>query len=651
MKASQPSRRVRPAHPRSCLGPIADLEAHLPEDWWAQLFNAIYVKTDGDVVENVQNSQRDVDLIIQLTGIQPDYRILDLCCGQGRHSIELARRGFRHVTGIDRSRYLIRLARKRAEQAGLSVTFREGDARNPRLPDDRLDCVLLMGNSFGYFANPDDDLRVLQAVGRCLTSSGTILLDITEGDWIREHFEARSWEWVDAHHFVCRERSLSSDNDRLISREVVVHDERGVLADQLYAERLYSRERITEVLQAAGFRDVRYHGTQGSLSDRDQDLGMMARRMFLTATAPRKVQPVRPHKTPVLDVAVLLGDPRLPDPVKRNGKFNEEDFETVEKLKDALADTIGYRFRYLDNHATMQRDLALERTDLAFNLCDEGWNNDPFMELNVPSLMEIQSVPYTGGGPACLAYCYDKALVRAVAESIDLPVPLETYIRAGDQGATLPSVFPAILKPNFGDSSVGIDRNSVVGNQQELLEALRRLRGPFPDRPILVQEFLTGDEFSVCLIGNPGYGLRALPLLKVDYSGLDPTLPRILGYESKWLPNSPYWTQIRYCEADLDEAEQARMVDCATKLFERLRCRDYARFDFRMNAAGEFKLLEVNPNPGWCWDGKMNLMAGFGGMRYSELLQAILDAARDRNGLGNVSGQKIAARAELAHVS
>jgi len=651
MKAAHTTRRTRQSQPRSCLGPIADLEAHLPENWWAQLFNAIYVKTDGDVVENAQNSERDVDLIIELTGIQPDYRILDLCCGQGRHSIELARRGFRHVTGIDRSRYLIRLARKRAEQAGLSVTFREGDARNPRLPDDRLDCVMLMGNSFGYFANPDDDVRVLQAVGRCLSSSGIILLDITEGDWIREHFDPRSWEWVDGHHFVCRERSLSSDNDRLISREVVVHDERGVLADQLYAERLYSRERITEVLHAAGFRDVRYHGTQGSLSDRDQDLGMMARRMFLTATAPRKVQAARPRKTPTLDVAVLLGDPRLPDPVKRDGKFNEEDFDTIEKLKDALADTEGYRFRYLDNHATLQRDLALERTDLVFNLCDEGWNNDPFMELNVPSLMEILSMPYTGGGPACLAYCYDKALVRAVAESIDLPVPLETYIRAGDQGATLPSVFPAILKPNFGDSSIGIDKNSVVNNQQELLEALRRLRGPFPDRPILVQEFLTGDEFSVCLIGNPGYGLRALPLLKVDYSRLDPALPRILGYESKWLPNTPYWTQIRYCEADIDEREQASMVDCANKLFERLRCRDYARFDFRMNAAGDFKLLEVNPNPGWCWDGKVNLMAGFGGMRYSELLQAILDAARDRNGLGIVSSQKIAPAAALARAS
>ena len=66
------------------------------------------------------------------------------------------------------------------------------------------------------------------------------------------------------------------------------------------------------------------------------------------------------------------------------------------------------------------------------------------------------------------------------------------------------------------------------------------------------------------------------------------------------------------------------------RLFERLGCRDYARFDFRADSRGEIKLLEVNPNPGWCWDGKVNLMASYQGMRYSELLGQILQAAVER---------------------
>ena len=73
------------------------------------------------------------------------------------------------------------------------------------------------------------------------------------------------------------------------------------------------------------------------------------------------------------------------------------------------------------------------------------------------------------------------------------------------------------------------------------------------------------------------------------------------------------------------------MIDYSNILFERLGCRDYARFDFRADAEGEIRLLEVNPNPGWCWDGKMNIMAGFQGMRYSELLGQILLAAVERH--------------------
>jgi D-alanine-D-alanine ligase len=75
------------------------------------------------------------------------------------------------------------------------------------------------------------------------------------------------------------------------------------------------------------------------------------------------------------------------------------------------------------------------------------------------------------------------------------------------------------------------------------------------------------------------------------------------------------------------------LIHFSSRLFERLECRDYARFDFRADSAGQIKLLEVNPNPGWCWDGKLNLMAGFAGIRYPQLLEMILNAAKERVGL------------------
>src|SRR5262249_51648410 len=96
---------------------------------------------------------------------------------------------------------------------------------------------------------------------------------------------------------------------------------------------------------------------------------------------------------------------------------------------------------------------------------------------------------------------------------------------------------------------------------------------------------------------------------------------------------SAYWTQIRYREATLSDQMQQQLIDHSTRLFERLGCRDYARFDFRTDAKGEIKLLEVNPNAGWCWDGKMNIMAGFAGIRYLGMLSPILQAALERPGV------------------
>lgn len=633
---------------RRTLGPVSDLERHLPVDWWSSLFNALYLKTDGDVVENDENTLQDVDLLVSVAGIVPDDRILDLCCGQGRHSLELAKRGFSHVTGVDRSRYLLRLARRRASRMGYPVVFREGDARKFRAPDSSFDCVAMMGNSFGYFDNVEDDVQVLARIKRVLRSRGTLVMDLANGEWMRQYYERRSWEWIDQNQLVCRERSLSSDGSRLISREVVIDAEKGVIADQFYAERLYTREAIQELLERSNFSNVRVFEEPITTSTRNQDLGMMARRTFLTASAPHKSARARKGGVPFPEVTVLLGDPRLPDKIKLDGQFNAEDLATVERLKSALEEIPEFRFTYLDNHATLMQDLRKNPPSFVFNLCDEGFNNDAFMELHVPAYLEILGIPYSGANPTCLGFCYDKSLVRAVAQALDVVVPLETYVDSDDMTATIPSIFPALIKPAQGDSSVGITQDAVVHTPTQAVAYLKQLREIVPGRPALIQEYLTGPEYSVSVIGNAGLGYNVLPILEVDFSKLPKDLPPILSYESKWQPDSPYWTQITYKEAEIDEPTQRTLTDYSTRLFERLGCRDYARFDFRCDAAGNVKLLEVNPNPGWCWDGKMNLMAAFAGLRYSQLLRQILEAVQARVQAGMTAEADIVAMRHLA---
>jgi len=619
-----------------CLGPVANLEEFVKKDWWKNIFNAYYLKTDGDVVEDQNITSFEVNFFSKVLGFRPDHYILDLCCGQGRHSIELAKRGFENVEGLDRSRYLIQKAKANAKKLGLICKFREGDARKLPYPPDSFDILMILGNSFGYFESMKDDYQVLKEVFRVLKPWGKILIDLTDGEYLKDNFQSRSWEWIDKNYFVCRERSLSLDKQRLISREVINHVNKGVLVDQFYAERLYSRKNISEFLEKLGFSDIKFHGTITPDSQRQQDLGMMERRIIVSAIVKKEWTEIKRKVSPIeKKVVVIFGDPSKPDTLKPSTLFDDDDFYTIDQLKAALKELKGYYFSYLSNHDTLINDIEKMKgkVDYAFNLCDEGYLNEARKELHVPALLEILNIPYTGSGPQCLAFCYDKSLIRGIAKELEIPVPEAIYIRPEDKIIDLPLYFPAIVKPNFGDSSFGITQKSVVNNGEQLLNAITDIREKFGyDKPILIEQFLPGKDLTLGVIGNPPDDYIVLPIIEEDYSSLPSDLPNICGYEAKWLPDSPYWN-LKSIPAELPEDTIQIIESCSLKLFERLECRDYARFDWRLDGEGNPKLLEVNPNPGWCWDGHLAKMAKFDGLSYKDMLIKILNTSERRLGI------------------
>ncbi|MDD5065582.1 MAG: methyltransferase domain-containing protein [bacterium] len=622
---------------RKVLGPIDNLEENVTPDWWQKIFNFLYLKTDGDVVNDQTITTGEIDRFLDICNVAKDDHILDLCCGQGRHSLELARRGFKNVEGLDRSHYLIQKAKTQNQKEGLDIKFKEGDARKIPYSTDDMDLVMILGNSFGYFDTVDDDMKILKEVFRILKPWGKLLIDLTDGEYLKKNFEPRSWEWIGKRHFVCRERSLSVDEQRLITREVITHVEKGVIADQFYAERLYTREKIINLLKAAGFTDINFPGRLETASQRNQDLGMMAKRLIITAVVRKDWAPVRKKtREEVKNVVVLLGDPRRPDLLKPNAVFDDDDLYTIDELKNALRELKDFKFSYFNNHTTLIHDLMKNKNkiDLVFNLCDEGFNNDPRKELHVPSLLEKLEIPYTGSGPQTLAYCYDKSLIRGIAQEMAIPVAKAFFIKPEDSTFELPIEFPVIVKPNFGDSSFGITQRSVTFNLDELINAISEIREKFGyDKPILVEEFLSGNDMSVGIIGNPPEQYVVLPVIEEDYSELPEDLPKICGYEAKWDPDSPYW-KLKSVPANIPDETKKLLEDWCLKLVERLDCRDYTRLDWRLDSQGNPRLLEVNPNPGWCWDGHLNKMSKLAGMSYTEMLKAILAAASERLKIG-----------------
>jgi D-alanine-D-alanine ligase len=251
-------------------------------DWWKTLFDEVYLVTDAPFVCNPALTKREVDVITEVLRLRPCARVLDVCGGQGRHALELARRGYRYLTVLDYSDFMLDRGRREAVASGLSVTFCQGDARAMALPSASCDVVLLMANSFGYFINAADDHRVLAEVARILTADGRFLLDLIDRDMALRHFCAESWHEATDDIVVCWKRELVHDVIRV--RELVLSRATGLLRDRAYAERLYSPESIHQLLTGVGFRDiVIQHGAFVYDPDQGTDYGLATNRMLVTA--------------------------------------------------------------------------------------------------------------------------------------------------------------------------------------------------------------------------------------------------------------------------------------------------------------------------------------------------------------------------------
>lgn len=146
---------------------------------------------------------------------------------------------------------------------------------------------------------------------------------------------------------------------------------------------------------------------------------------------------------------------------------------------------------------------------------------------------------------------------------------------------------------------------------------------------ILIEEFLTGAELALGVIGNTG-NYTILPIVEEDYSDLPEGIPKICGYEAKWSIDIPNTHTLTSAKANLPTSVEQQIIDDSLQLFERLGCRDYCRFDWRLDSKGQARLLEVNPNPGWVWDAHMAQMSSIAGMSYSQMFEKILEAAEAR---------------------
>jgi len=259
-------------------GKVSKLSNYLKPDWWSNLFNENYLKTDGDIVENEQITKNEIDIIISIMkkfNIHQKSKILDICCGQGRHLMELSKMNYSNLFGIDYSNFLLEIAKKRNNE----IKFIKADIRNIPL-NETFDFIQMIGNSFGYFTNFDDNIKVLQEIYRLMNNETIFLLDITNGEFMINEFDKNIWSWIDNKTIVCRERELSNDKQKLISREIIIDLYNFKVIDQFYSEYIFNLNSIKSILENNLFNVLDVILYDVNLGEH-KDEGMMEKRYFI----------------------------------------------------------------------------------------------------------------------------------------------------------------------------------------------------------------------------------------------------------------------------------------------------------------------------------------------------------------------------------
>lgn len=294
---------------------------------------------------------------------------------------------------------------------------------------------------------------------------------------------------------------------------------------------------------------------------------------------------------------------------------------TVEAVAAALRE-LGHEAIPLGDGRPLLERLLADPPDFVFNFA-EGQGTSRSREARVPAVLEMLGIPYTGSDPLTLAVTLDKDCAKRLAASAGVTVPWGCVVDS--HAAELPRVpsWPVIVKPAWEGSSKGVRGKCIVDTPSELAEVLPAYLRDYR-QPVLVEEFIQGDELTVGVVGN------------------DP--PQVIGI-MRVLPQQPIerfiyslevkrdWEkQVRYeCPAQLTAAAANAVSRAALTAYRALGCQDVARLDFRLRDGVPY-FLEVNPLPGLSpKSGDIVLLSQMMEWSYCQLIGAILEAALRRH--------------------
>jgi SAM-dependent methyltransferase len=230
---------------------------HQDDEFWREMAPFMFTEEAWDA------APEQVSQALDLMGIEDSARFLDLACGPGRHSLELARRGFQ-VTGVDRTTEYLDEAHQRADREELYIEFVNEDMRHFSRPN-AYDGAWSMFTSFGYFEQPSDNQQVLDNTFRSLKDGGVFLIELMGREVLARIFQARDWREVDG-SIVLYDRHVERNWTIMHNNQILIKDDRRL--EFTITHWLYSGAELAGMLEESGFKSVELYGNlEGSPYD------------------------------------------------------------------------------------------------------------------------------------------------------------------------------------------------------------------------------------------------------------------------------------------------------------------------------------------------------------------------------------------------
>lgn len=305
--------------------------------------------------------------------------------------------------------------------------------------------------------------------------------------------------------------------------------------------------------------------------------------------------------------------------------------ETIQAEKKAFEEA-GHNVILIeaDENAFLKLKRLRKRIDIVFNVA-EGIKGEA-RRSQIPAMLEMLKIPCAGSDALSQALCLDKAMAKRIMIVHGISTPKFQVVESVNEKIDEKLKYPLILKLVHEGSQMGLDKGSVIENSRLLRKKLKHLIRTYKE-PVLIEEFIEGREFTIPVIGNPGF---TLPIIEVVFEGNskktdlwvpdDPVIPLIKKWGRKIKFNQ---TSTSICPAKIPEEMAEKLRSAVLNAYRALDCKDFCRIDM-IYKGGIPYILELNPTPGidpTYWFPRSAYAAG---MTYSQLLDKIISVAAER---------------------